>query len=65
MSGSPTVPHDAHGRAPVESPRAFRVDPVVFCKLQLVMFFDGIRSERQLIEMASLNLSHRQAHHEP
>ena len=24
------------------------VDPVVFFKLQLVMFFEGIRSERQL-----------------
>src|SRR4051812_31729636 len=28
-------------------------------KLQLVMFFEGIRSERQLIELASLNLAHR------
>jgi transposase len=35
------------------------IDPVVFFKLQLVMFFEGIRSERQLIEMASLNLAHR------
>jgi transposase len=35
------------------------VDPVVFFKLQLVMFFEGIRSERQLIETASLNLAHR------
>jgi transposase len=35
------------------------IDPVVFCKLQLVMFFEGIRSERQLIETASLNLAHR------
>ena len=34
-------------------------DPVVFFKLQLVMFFEGIRSERQLIETASLNLAHR------
>ena len=25
------------------------IDPVVFFKLQLVMFFEGIRSERQLI----------------
>src|SRR4051812_7550083 len=32
------------------------VDPVVFCKLQLVMFFEGIRSERKLVETASLNL---------
>src|SRR3954452_18677572 len=28
-------------------------------KLQLVMFFEGIRSERQLIELASMNLAHR------
>jgi transposase len=35
------------------------IDPVVFFKLQLVMFFEGIRSERQLIATASLNLSHR------
>ena len=35
------------------------IDPVVFFKLQLVMFFEGIRSERQLIAMASLNLAHR------
>jgi transposase len=35
------------------------IDPVVFFKLQLIMFFDGIRSERQLIETASLHLAHR------
>ncbi len=35
------------------------VDPVVFFKLQLVMFFEGIRSERKLIETASLNVAHR------
>jgi transposase len=35
------------------------VDPVVFFKLQLIMFFEGLRSERQLIEVASLNLAHR------
>jgi transposase len=35
------------------------IDPVVFFKLQLVMFFEGIRSERKLIELASLNLAHR------
>ena len=29
------------------------VDPVVFFKLQLVMFFEGIRSERQLLEHAA------------
>ncbi len=35
------------------------IDPVVFFKLQLVMFFEGIRSERKLIETTSLNLAHR------
>jgi transposase len=35
------------------------IDPVVFFKLQLVMFFEGIRSERQLIATVSLNLAHR------
>ena len=31
----------------------------MFFKLQLVMFFEGIRSERQLIETVSLHLAHR------
>jgi transposase len=35
------------------------IDPVVFFKLQLVLFFEGIRSERKLIETASLHLAHR------
>src|SRR5215210_1828162 len=35
------------------------IDPVTFFKLQLIMFFEGIRSERHLIETASLNLAHR------
>ena len=35
------------------------IDPVIFFKLQLVMFFEGIRSERKLIETARLNLAHR------
>jgi hypothetical protein len=35
------------------------MDPVVFFTLQLVMFFEGIRLERKLIETASLNLAHR------
>jgi len=35
------------------------IDPVVFFKLQLIMFFEGIRSERRLIETANLNLAHR------
>jgi transposase len=35
------------------------IDPVVFFKLQLIMFFESVRSERTLIETASLNLAHR------
>jgi transposase len=35
------------------------VDPVVFFKLQLVMFFEGIRSERQLMRHAADRLSVR------
>src|SRR5215210_3891993 len=35
------------------------IDPVVFFKLQLIMFFEDIRSERRLIATASLNLAHR------
>src|SRR6185312_13974296 len=35
------------------------IDPVVFFKLQLIMFFEGIRPERKLIDTASLNLAHR------
>jgi transposase len=35
------------------------IDPVVFFRFQLVMFFEGIRSERHLMEYASLNLAHR------
>src|SRR5260221_1593040 len=35
------------------------VDPVVFFKLQLVMFFEGIRSERQLLRVAADRLSVR------
>jgi hypothetical protein len=35
------------------------IDPVIFFKLQLVMFFEDIRSERKLVATASLNLAHR------
>jgi transposase len=35
------------------------VDPVVFFKLQLIAFFEGLRSERKLMEMVNLNLAHR------
>src|SRR5215210_4540134 len=35
------------------------IDSVIFFKLQSIMFFEGIRSERQLIEIASLHLAHR------
>jgi transposase len=35
------------------------VDPVVFFKLQLVLFFEGLRSERQLMEVVADRLSIR------
>jgi transposase len=35
------------------------VDPVVFFKLQLIAFFEGISSERRLMETVNLNLAHR------
>jgi transposase len=35
------------------------IDPIVFFKLQLVMFFEGIRSERQLLAVAADRLSVR------
>ena len=35
------------------------VDPAVFFKLQLVMFFENIRSERRLMEVAADRLSIR------
>ena len=35
------------------------IDPVVFFKLQLVMFFEGLRSERQLMHAAADRLSLR------
>jgi transposase len=35
------------------------IDPVVFFRFHLIMFFEGIRSERKLVEMADLNLAHR------
>jgi transposase len=35
------------------------IDPVVFFKLQLIMFFEGIRSERQLLSVAADRLSVR------
>src|SRR5438105_15555299 len=34
------------------------IDPVVFFKLQMIPFIEGIRSERQLIGAAGLNLAH-------
>ncbi len=42
----------AHGGRP-------SIDPVVFFKLQLVMFFEGLRSERQLMRHAADRLSVR------
>ena len=35
------------------------IDLVVFFKLQLIAFFEGIRSERQLMETVNLNMAHR------
>ena len=35
------------------------VDPVVFFKLQLIMLFEGFRSERQLMEQVQVNLAFR------
>ncbi len=35
------------------------IDPVVFFKLQLIMFFEGMCSERQLMEAVKVNLAHR------
>jgi transposase len=35
------------------------IDPVVFFKLQLVMFFEGLRSERELVRVAADRLSLR------
>ncbi len=42
--------------APVGRPS---IDPIVFFKLQLILFFEGYRSERQLMSQATLNLAHR------
>ena len=35
------------------------IDPIVFFKLQLVMFFEGLRSERELVRVAADRLSVR------
>lgn len=35
------------------------IDPVVFFRLQRTLSFEGLRSERRLIETTSLNLAHR------
>jgi transposase len=35
------------------------IDPVVFFKLQLIMLFEDIRSERQLMEQVNVNLAFR------
>src|SRR5262249_59119149 len=35
------------------------LDPVVFFQLQLILFFEGLRSERRLIATASVHLAHR------
>src|SRR6266571_3997978 len=33
------------------------IDPIVFFKLQLVLFFEGLRSERELVRTAANRLS--------
>ena len=35
------------------------IDPVVFFKLQLIMFFEAIRSERLLMKTVPMRLDHR------
>ena len=35
------------------------IDPVVFFKMQLILFFEGLRSERQLMRVAADRLSLR------
>ena len=35
------------------------IDPVIFFKLQLILFFEGIRSERQLLRVVADRLSLR------
>jgi transposase len=35
------------------------IDPVVFFRFHLIMVFEGIRSERQLVGLADLNLAYR------
>src|SRR6266536_6669651 len=35
------------------------IDPVVFFKLQLILFFEGLRSERKRMDTVALNLAHR------
>jgi transposase len=35
------------------------IDPIICFKLQVIMFFEGICSERHLIEVASLQLARR------
>jgi len=35
------------------------IDPIVFFKLQLILFFEGLRSERQLLRVVADRLSLR------
>jgi transposase len=42
--------------APIGRPS---IDPEVFFRFQLIAFFEGIRSGRQLVETANVNLAHR------
>lgn len=45
----------------VYAPRKGRpsIDPIMYFKLQLIMFFEAIRSERQIVEQVKVNLAQR------
>ena len=44
---------------PMRTSGAPPIDPVVFFKLQLILFFEGLRSERQLMQVVADRLSLR------
>jgi transposase len=54
-----SLPYGTGWRSDTPTMAGHPYDPVVFFKFQLIMFFEGIRSERQLVETASLNVAHR------
>ena len=55
----PLVRQGTSGRPRYATVGRTSIYPVVFFRLQLVMFFEGIRSKRQLVEIASDRLSVR------